>query len=268
MKIISFGDAKVIPIYEHLITSAFRFGHNLNHEFIFYTNDKNITSIKGVTIKYFEVPKVTRRFVFHKPNILLQATKEFPNEDLLYLDVDILLGKRFNPEKMLQGKQFTHPLVAHHTLNWDPSHRNGVLHILNQTHSQINPKHIPIAKMDWEWVQTCCIAFNSSHKSFLEKWKDTCYSYHENYTGDEAAYNSLFNFQPFENLGKIHVNFPNIQAFKGSEETFWDRVKKYEQLENHYFWYDLACLNTPNTSQIMFYHGCQYLDKLENYYND
>lgn len=265
MKIISFGDAKVIPVYKHLILSAVKFGHHLNHEFVFYTNDKSITNIEGATIKYFEVPKVTRRFVFHKPNILLQATKEFPNENLLYLDVDIILGKRFDPDKLLEGKDLKYPLCPHHTLNWDIPHRNGVMCMINEVlNPGENDKQWP--PMNWEWVQTNCVMFNSSHESFLTKWKDTCYKSHEFFTGDEAVYNSLFNFKSFENLGKIHINWPYVEAFPGADNLFWNLVRDFEEEENKSYTYeDLKCFCTPNTSNIMFYHGCQDLDQLKRF---
>ena len=263
MKIISFGDKKVIPIYKFLLKSAYKYGYHHKHEFIFYTNDKSITEIKGAQLKHFDIPKVTRRFVFHKPNILLKSIKDFPNETLLYLDVDILLGKRFNPDKILEGKKFDYPLAPHHTLNWETSHRNGVMLTINEA---LNPgqNSIKWPPMDWEWVQTCCLIYNSSHYDFLFNWKTICYNPANKFTGDEAALNSLFKFKSFENLGKIHINYPNIDASPEQEKIFWEKFNQYEELENHFFMgYQPPSMNTPNTSDIMFYHGCQDLKSLK-----
>ena len=254
MKVISYGNSKALTTYKHLLLSAYNHGHQKLNEFIFYTEEPDISYIEGAEVRKYSFGDVDLLpYYRHKPCMLLQAIKDFPDENLIYLDSDIILGRRFNPEELLKGKEFNHPLLPHHPLNWDPHHKGGFTqlvwnHLENQTGLTPTPD-------GWEAVQACCVAFNSSHKDFLLDWNRRVLDFSSG--DDEQIYNATFEFKPFENLGKIHVNYPNDQAYPWSPPVFWERLKQYEELENHFFQYSLACLNTDNTSDIMFYHGCQ-----------
>lgn len=262
MKILSFGNSKALPTYRHLLLSAYKHNHQKSHDFIFYTDDPEITLVEGAEVKHYSFGEADLLPYFrHKPCMFLQAIEDFPNETLFYLDSDILLGRRFDPEKLLEGKEFKYPLLPHHTLNWDPYHKKGFTqkvweHIKDQS-------HLTLTTEGWEAVQACCVAFNSSHKDFILNWHFQTKLSQSGH--DEFMYNALFRFKEFENLGKIHINYPNDTAFPWAGPLFWERYKQYEKLENHFFWHEPACFYTPNTSDIMFYHGCQYLDSLNTH---
>ena len=263
MKVISYGNSKALPTYKHLLLSAFKLGHQKLNDFIFYTEEPDINYIEGAEVKKYSFGDIDLLpYYRHKPCMLLQAIEDFPNEDLIYLDSDIILGKRFNPEKLLEGKEFKHPLLPSHTLNWDSHHKEGFAQLVWE-HIEDQTDLTPTIE-GWDAVQACCVAFNSSHKDFLLDWNRRTLEFQSG--DDEQIYNATFKFKEFENLGKIHINYPNDDVYPWALTLFWERQQQYEELENHFFNYQLACLNTDNTSDVMFYHGCQNLIEL-NIYN-
>jgi hypothetical protein len=266
MKIISFCDKRAYEPYKYLIKSAEKHDFLSKYEFILYTVGFKVEDPHPkVLYKEFPCtlaltnPEHTRRI---KPQILLQSLEDFQDEDMLYIDTDHLLGKRFNPKLLLnRTKSLLIPLAGYHCCNLDQGWKNSLLAKINTTLS---------TSYNFDYTQTNIVLYNLESRSFLLKWKKLCLD--ETYTknlsffnyaaGDEIVYNSILGMTNSNlNLGQIHIN---IQV-KGTYH--FDVVDFSERMENHFNNKGIPECRILNTSTIMFYHGGKNPEQLKTYFN-
>lgn len=264
MKIISFCDKRAYGPYKYLIRSAGKNGFLDKYEFILYTVGFKVEDPHPrVLYKEFPCtlaltnPEHTRRI---KPQILLQSLKDFPNESLLYIDTDHLLGKRFNPELLLnRAKSLLIPLAGYHCCNLELGWKSSLLAKINST---LNTSY------DFDYTQTNIILYSLESKSFLLKWEKLCLdqtytnklSFPDYAAGDEIIYNSILGTTGSNlNLGQVHINV----LAKGTYH--FDVMDFSEKVENHFNNKGVTECRVLNTSTIMFYHGCKDLKILKQY---
>lgn len=256
MKIITFGDLKSTKLLWTLAESLRFCDLKDKHKIIYYSigYDSDFVHEKVIT-KKIDIGKIRfhnyRDFQFMKPRVLIYSIFDFPEENnFVYLDLDILLGKRFDPDKLvldndLDNSEF--PLCPKHTLN-----RNGfdlTQKLIQNHYSLVNNNFI-----FEELIQNCFILYNRKHLEFLKEWNDLCYSdwycdklfitFWNHHSGDESILWYLFIKYKFEkNLGYIYNNkcadvwIDHIENNRGQ----WISCEEIE-----------SCVD--NTDDIQFYH--------------
>jgi len=263
MKIITFGDIKSTKLLWTLSESLKYCDLENRHEIIFYSlgYDSDFVHEK-VTTKRIDMGKIRfkdeRDYQFMKPRVLILSIFDFPNEEnFVYIDLDVLFGRRFDPEKLVKEhdlKNCKFPLCVKHTLN-----RFG----FNYTQELVQ-NHYDIVNNDFvfkELIQNCFMLYNRKHLEFLKEWNDLCYSdwycdklsisFWNHPSGDESILWYLFMKYKFEkNLGYIYNNkCPDV----------W--INHIENNNNHWVSIENIESSVEDTSQIQFYH---YQKNFEN----
>jgi hypothetical protein len=114
LKILLYTDSKYEYQADALIESLHLNGHS-NLEVIYYTIgfESNLV-YPNLKKKYWPLNPSFERFPFYKPEICLNALEEFGG-NILFLDSDVIIGKRFNPDFFLHTNQY--PLLS--IGNWE-----------------------------------------------------------------------------------------------------------------------------------------------------
>jgi len=288
MIIVTFADKGYEPYAKNLYES-FKVKKDFftQDKFVFY--GLNYTpELKGENLyNYkFNTYKKLPRLNFWKPRILIDLLSKFPEEDnFCFIDADVLVGKRLDFDKLLEGKTFNYPLspshntyeipfcwtqypngtTIHHTTNGLCEYFNIPVraHISPQTYIEGNSCH---------YTQTCLILYNRSHLNFLLEWASMCeyeflwgsnslinYPYQ-----DETAFNTLlWKYKSTETLDPVYVNVHTFEAYKKGEETL--QLTQQNLIEGHDWSY------VYNINDLMLYHGYKENTepkKILNYINE
>jgi hypothetical protein len=114
IKILAYSDSKYEYQIESLIKSLHLRGHH-NLEFIYYTVGFNSSlNYKNLTKKFWPLDTNMKRFPYYKPGICLDALRSFGG-NIIFLDSDIIIGKRFNPDYFLHNNEY--PVLS--VGNWE-----------------------------------------------------------------------------------------------------------------------------------------------------
>lgn len=230
---------------------------------------------KNVVNLSFPLPENPDRLEFVKPKILLDLLSKFENETFCFIDVDVVVGKRLDFNKLLQGKNFTYPLGGHHYCEvpflYDYFSDGTAIHYVTNAlcdYLGVDVKSDVIGDTkiignSCRYIQNCFILFNNSHYDFILEWDSICdnkflRSKQKFYFPfpDETVFNVLlWKYKVTETLGFIHTNCHTFEAYKKGEE-------------NHFIQNELLIDNHPpslviNSQDLMYYHGNKNLEELQ-----
>jgi hypothetical protein len=263
MKIITYGDPQSVNLLWTLAESLKYSDLENKYKIIFYSvNHKSDFKHEKVEVRHIDMEKKRfnnhRDFWFFKPKVLIKSIMDFDDEFFLYLDLDILVGKRFNPLNLIEEydlKSSPFPLCVEHTLN-----RLG-----DETIQNFLKSYYSLLGGDYKWkkmIQNCFILYCENHLDFLYEWRDLCYSdwyceklklngWDVNSIGDENILSYLYMKYRFEkNIKNIYNNYSN---------EHWVKVIE----ENNRTWVSCGNVetNVDNSDTIQFYHHMKNYDE-------
>lgn len=289
MNIVTYANKKyepyVLTLYESLKLTRPNF---LKEDtFIYYgvgfhpqLKEKNVVNLT------FPSPENPNRLEFIKPKILLDVLHKFENETFCFIDADIIVGKRLDFNKLLQGKNFIYPLGGHQYCeipylydqypNGDITYytTNALCEYLG-VDVKVTIEGTPTVKGNsCRYIQNCFILFNNSHYDFILEWDSICsnkflrknkqqQTYYLPYP-DETVFNTLlWKYKVTETLGFIHTNCHTFEAYKKGEE-------------NNFLQNELLIPNHPpslvfDAQNLMYYHGYKNTEethKIINYLHE
>jgi hypothetical protein len=199
-----------------------------------------------------------KSYEFYKPSIMLDAISKLGG-DFLFLDTDILIGRRFEISKIINNLDI--PLFPYG--NWDyPFLFDGVdsngNHV-NFRNEEALMKYFGVNKRSMNYVYTCVCSFNEKCSNILKEWKSMC-----EYTF--LLEEDTFKYYPFKdetplniilwkrgitnNLGRIYLNTVTAEPLIYIEEN--------ENIIGDA--YNMGIFENPNmkcenSSDIILYHG-------------
>jgi lipopolysaccharide biosynthesis glycosyltransferase len=256
MKIVFYSDKN----YEHqaksLIESILINGES-DIQMIYYTiGFESTLNYKNLTKKIYPLDVKKPKFEYYKPSILLDAIDYFGG-NFLFLDTDIIVGRRFNKDKFIHN--FNYPLLS--IGNWDYPFvcklvDNEYQNVCDETNLM---KYFGVARRSMNYVYTCIISFNESCRDFIFEWKSMCDNEYllanrETYFPfpDETPMNILLWKRDIQNnYGRIYLNTLEFVPLKYIEEN--DNVVGDPNINNGIMGSDL--MRCDNSSNVMFYHG-------------
>lgn len=113
MTIVFYSDSKYEYQIESLIKS-FKL-NNINCNFLYYTvGFESTINHPNLTKKFWEINPMFNSFCFYKVGICYDAIKTYGG-NMLFLDSDIIIGRRFNPDFFIHDKNYP---IATNT-NWN-----------------------------------------------------------------------------------------------------------------------------------------------------
>jgi lipopolysaccharide biosynthesis glycosyltransferase len=213
-----------------------------------------------------------KKFEFYKPAILLDAIDTFGG-NILFLDTDIIIGKRFNIDKLIHNNNY--PLLS--CGNWDYPFACKI-HSDNTYSNVINEekliKYFGVNNRSMNYVYTCMVSLNEKCRDIILEWKSMCeneflmQNQEEYYPfKDETPMNIiLWKRGITENYGRIYLNTLHFNPLKYIEDN--ENIVGDPSINFGIFGSDL--MRCENSSNIMFYHGIkdkEELTKTINYYN-
>lgn len=267
MKIIFYSDSKYEYQAKALIESILI--NSKNTQMIYYTiGFESSISHPNLTKRIFPIDIKKTRFEFYKPSILIDAIECFGGK-FLFLDVDIIIGKRFSISKI--DHNFDFPMMS--CGNWDypftSSHENGSITNIGDESELM--KYFGVSKRSMNYVYTCVISFNEKCKDILLEWKSMC----ENEfllqrrifyfpLADETPMNIILWKRGIDrNFGRIYLNTLDIEPLKYVEEN--DNVVGDNNI--NYGIFGSPLMRCDNSSLILLYHGIKDDDKLSKVIN-
>jgi hypothetical protein len=258
--IVFFSDSKYEYQAKGVIESALI---NIKSEFrlIYYTigfdSDLEYDNLTKIRIEFIDKIKI---FDFYKPHIIIDSIERFGDEKFIYVDTDILFGKRFSIDKIINNSDF--PLMSSGNWNFPFIYQRGLIVDESNLMSHFN---ITNEMRSMTYVYACFISYNKSCYDIILEWKGLCFddfllSKGKYYfpLNDETSINViLWRRGISKNLGRI---FLNTHRF--------DYIKYVEENENVYgeggnvglFGDDFA--RCENSSDIMLYHGTKDTDDI------
>lgn len=272
MKIVFYSDKNYEYQAKALIESIILNGKE-DISMIYYTiGFQSSLNYPNLTKKPFPIDFNKPKFEFYKPTILLDAIDTFGGE-FLFLDTDIIVGRRFNINKFKHNKPY--PILS--VGNWDYpfvcSYENGEYKNVCDETNLMN--YFGVKGRTMNYVYTCIISFNENCRDFILEWKSMCDNeYLLIHRGvffpfpDETPMNVLLWKRGIDvNYGRIYLNTLEFEPLKYIEEN--DDVVGDEKINYGILGSDL--MRCDNSSNVMFYHGIKNnveLHKVLTYYNE
>lgn len=244
-----------------------RYSNNDDIRVLYYTIDfdssldyPNLEKIRwNINPKY---PKLN----YYKPEIIIDALSRYDN--VCYMDTDILLGKRFNVNSII-NESFVHPICCRGPLEyvWKWKVIDGETVRMEIENLM---KYLNITERTSGYMWTSMISCNKSNLDFLNEWKqlieDEQLMNDEDFYfpfQDETAFNALFwknNYNHtfdliFFNTGK-YESFLKVET----EESFSKDVREYHELYTKNNDIYETC---NNSSKVQFYHGVKEWREIE-----
>ena len=262
MKIVFYTDVKYEYQAKALIESILATGENI--EMIYYNIGFNSSlEYPKLTKKFFEIDSKKPKFEFYKPSILLDAIDSFGDGNFLFLDSDIIVGRRFSISKVKTDFDFPMCSVG----NWDfpfksssDSHYIDGVFVGDNTCDERNlMKQLDVKARSMMYIYTCLISFNDKCRDIINEWKLLCdddylMKNHEFFFPfpDETALNvTLWKRNVNKNFGRIYLNTLEAEPLKYIEEN--DNITGDPNLNYGILGSNL--MRCDNSSDIMFYHG-------------
>lgn len=260
MIIVFYSNDKYEYMAESLIKSIL-INDKYDCQMVYYTVDfdsqldyKNLTKIR------YNIIEKLPSFCYYKPLILLEVLNDFKdNEQFLFLDVDLIVGKRFDINRLFNNYDFPlftigtwdYPFCCSFDLN-DNVIQNTIVDERNLM------GYFGITHRE-QYLYTGMFSFNLNCRDFIEEWASICVNkyllkYEKKYFPfpDETAANIVLRRRENnKNLGIIFVNTGDFSMVKFLEEN-----DNYVGIpENNYGVFGDIYSRCQNSSDIMFYHG-------------
>lgn len=243
--------------YDHLINSC-------KERFVLHYYSINYeSSVVGdnLIIHPFNINFNFGRANFYKPYVLLKSMMDIPENDFVYLDLDIVITKHFSSEELLQKIDSSPtPLSPNHF--WEHPYKiiNGI-----ETQNAENLSKFYNVNIFNKYVQNCVIIYNKEHFNFMLDWsvltsnKETL----EMVYGDEEIYNFLlWKYEQPNTLGYLCITSgtETTGEFSDSESI----LKSYQKFEKGEFDKTSFIVNNNfvknlELDKVMFFHGLKYL---------
>lgn len=196
-------------------------------------------------------PTGYRTFEFYKPNILLEHLDRFGGK-ALFLDTDIIVGKRFNME-FFENKN-DYPLLSKGNWSYPYAFEGNVKYDENALMN-----YFGVSERSMEYVYSNIISFSDRCRDFIMEWKSICdnqylLSKRKIYFPfpDETAINVvLWKRNAKRNLGRVYLNTLEFEPFEYVEEN--EGIKGDPAINYGIMGSDL--LRCDNSSNVMLYHG-------------
>ena len=258
MKIVFYTDKNFEYMAQYLIDSLDI--QNVNTELLYYTlGFESSINHPNLTKKFWELDKKFPRFEFYKPSIFLDVLERTDTKDFIFLDSDIIVGKRFDISKFKH--HYDYPLAS--IGNWDKpyaymNYSSGHQEIFDEKKLM---NYLGVKENSMSYVYSCFMSINDKCTDFLKEWKSFCENSYllENSQSyypfqDETSFNVLlWKRESTFNYGRTYLN-----------TLFCDPLKFVEESEN----YQGNVFNTPeqycdNSSNVVFYHGIKDKTELE-----
>ncbi|MEN6294203.1 MAG: hypothetical protein ABFD07_19600 [Methanobacterium sp.] len=206
------------------------------------------------------------RFEYYKPAICLDLLN-YVKDQIVFLDSDILLSKRFSSMPFSFGKECvgccTAPMNYPNTY-WEDA--RGRTYFDEKKYMQ----YMGVSERSMDYIMTCFFTYDSQAADFLEEWKSFCentyllkkeqsfFPFKDETIANVLMWKRGFNF----NYGRSFINTHKFSTFKLCEEN--DNIENclidnnpYEQCER--------------SSMVRFYHGVKVVDenvKILNFINE
>jgi hypothetical protein len=237
-----------------------------NFTLVYYTIDfeSNLeyeNLIKVRIDKKHNLPK----FEFYKPTVLLDSISRFNVDNYLFVDVDIIFGKRFSIDKIVNKREY--PMLSQG--NWDfPFYWfkdiNGKETIFNESSLM---DYLGVKERSMGYVYTCIISYNQKCREILEEWENLCNNpsllqNREKFFPfpDETALNVLLwkkNIK--ENFGRLYLNTLDYEPLVYVEKN--EGISGNPDL--NYGVFDSDLMRCENSTNILFYHGIKDKETIE-----
>jgi hypothetical protein len=270
MKIVLYSDEKYEYQAKSLIQSI-----NLNVkeevQIIYYTlGFESSLNQPNLTKRLFPLNSKIKRFEFYKASVLLDAIEVFGG-DIMFLDTDIIIGKRFSMSKL--KNKTNHPLLS--MGNWEYpfvcKFING--EPINNCDESNLMDYLGVKERTMGYVYTCIISLNDECVDIVREWKSVCENEYLQYYSDkyfpfpdETALNViLWKRNVNNNLGRVYLNTLEFEPLKYIEEN--ENISGDNKINKGIMNSDL--MRCDNSSDVMFYHGIKDATELEktiNYY--
>jgi hypothetical protein len=272
MNIVFYSDKNYEYQAEALIKS-FLLNSKEEANLIYYTiGFESKLNYKSLTKRIFPVDVKKPRFEFYKPSIILDAIDVFGG-DILFFDTDIIIGKRFDLNKLKHNNDY--PLLS--VGNWDyPFRTSGIVNgefqdFCNEEHLM---EYFGVKSRSMNYVYTCMVSLNEKCRDIIIEWKSMCEN--EFLLMDERRHFPFKDETPMniilwrrgvsKNYGRIYLNTLEFKPLKFIEEN--ENVSGDPNINYGIFNSDL--MRCDNSSNVMFYHGIKdkkELNKVIEYYN-
>jgi hypothetical protein len=264
MKIVFYSDKNYEYQAKSLIESILINGDS-DIQMIYYTiGFESTLKYSNLTKKIYPLDIKKPKFEYYKPSIILDAIDSFGG-DFLFLDTDIIVGKRFNKDKFIHSLDY--PLLS--VGNWDypfvcksfdGEHQN----VCDETNLM---KYFGVSARTMNYVYTCIISFNEKCRDFIFEWKSMCDNEYllvnrETYFPfpDETPMNILLWKRNIQiNYDRIYLNTLEFNPLKYIEEN--NDIVGDSNINYGIMGSDL--MRCDNSSNIMFYHGIKNSDELD-----
>lgn len=263
MKIIFYSDSKYEYQANALIESI-----NLNVDedvqMIYYTiGFESSLCGKNLIKRVYPIDLSKKNFEFYKPSIMLDAIDTFGDGDYLFLDTDILVGKKFSIEKLKNENDF--PMFPTGVWEFPFFWVNEVIYDESRL-----MKYMGVDKRSMMYIYSCLCSFNEKCRDVILEWKSVC--------DNQFLINSQNLYFPFKdetpinvilwrrgidkNLGRIFLNNHEYDKIVLSEENKFNKdivIDYFNKAEEIYL------------DEIIFYHGVkekETLDQLIDYFKN
>ncbi len=250
MKIVFYTDKNFEYMAQYLIESLDI--QNVDADLVYYTLGFDSTIIHSRLIKKpFELDNKLPKFEYYKPGILLDVIENTDTKEFIFLDSDIIVGKRFDLTKFKHS--YDYPLASRG--NWDQpyayfDYNHGSREIFNENKLK---EYLGVRSKSMEYVYSCFMSVNEKCVDFLKEWKSFCnnsyllenrqsyYPFH-----DETSFNVLLQKRGGSvNYGRIYLN----TLFSAPLEF----VEDHEHFQGDVF--GVPVQYCGDSSEVVFYHG-------------
>lgn len=266
MNILFFSDSKYEYQAKSLIESALK---NIKGDFnlVYYTIGfkSAIECDRLYKVVYPRDPEA-KCFELYKPSIMLDAISRFGG-DLLFLDTDILIGRRFEISRFVNHSDI--PLFPYG--NWDYPFlfdgfdENGS-HV-NFANEQPLMEYFGVKERSMNYIYTCVCAFNERCEDILVEWKSMCengyllrdFRKYYPFKDETPANIILWRRKASSNLGRVYLNTIQADPLIYIEENEGVRGDAY----------NMGIFGNPNmqcenSSDIMLYHGIKEAAEIDS----
>ena len=269
MRVVFYTDIKyeyqAKTLIESILTS------NEDVEMIYYTiGFDSSLEYPNLIKKFYPIDDKKPRFEFYKPSILLDAIDSFGGH-FLFLDSDILVGKRFSVSKIKNDFSFPMCSLGHweypFTSSADSNYEDGIFVGENSCDESNLMKYLDVEKRSMMYVYTCIVSFNDKCRDIINEWKLVCdddnllkkrdffFPFH-----DETSLNViLWKRNITKNFGRIYLNtldFDPLQYLEENNNITGDSNINYGIMGSN-------LMRCDNSSNVMFYHGIKDQLKLD-----
>jgi hypothetical protein len=257
--ILAYSDKNYEYQVESLYKSLLLNGHG-NLTFLYYTlGFESDLNYPNMVKKVWPLDPRIKRFNNYKPGICLDAIRSFGG-DILFMDTDILVGKRFDPEFFVHD--FDYPLCS--VGNWDfPFYYeiDGQGNKIVYSESKLCD-YLGVRGRTMNYVYSCLMSMNSKCEQFMLEAKSITENEYLNQFGpeyfpfsDETPINViLWKRGANQNYGRIFVNTGYADVVQHVENN--DNIVSEDVFGN-----DLQ--KCENSANVKFYHGIKDKEELE-----